>query len=305
MSYFFASACTITVKVSVAEGRGAMQVLKMEESKLQKSPRGYFVGLTTMDYVFYVNSHPQKNSKVKTNHFTRLVGGPAANAAITYSLLGGNATLVTCLGNTAESDVIKETLQKFGVTVFNCTEDDVMPAVAAIAVDRNGDRQIFSGQNQYKAINAPALEEPAFCLFDLNQQELSLAVLRNCDCEIVVDAGSWKGETLAFLKKASVVISSEEFRDPAGRDIFSINECRNAKKAMTRGEKPVLLTDGEIPVASVTCVDSLAAGDIFHGAFCFAYYHKQFDFKAALTFASTIATESVKYEGPWEWAKQV
>ena len=72
-----------------------------------------------MDYVFYVDSHPQKNSKVKTNHFTRLVGGPAANAAITYSLLGGNATLVTCLGNTAESDVIKETLQKFGVTVFN------------------------------------------------------------------------------------------------------------------------------------------------------------------------------------------
>ena len=47
-----------------------MQVLKMEESKLQKCPRGYFVGLTTMDYVFYVNSHPQKNSKVKTNHFS-------------------------------------------------------------------------------------------------------------------------------------------------------------------------------------------------------------------------------------------
>ena len=156
----------------------------MDGPKRQTSPRGYFVGLTTMDYVFYVDSHPRKNSKVKTNHFTRLVGGPAANAAITYSLLGGNATLVTCLGNTAESDVIKETLEKSGVTVVNCTEDDAMPAVAA------------------------------FCLFDLNQQELSLDVLHNCNCEIVVDAGSWKGETLSFLKKASVVISSEEFRDP-------------------------------------------------------------------------------------------
>ena len=282
-----------------------LKVFKMDGPKRQTSPRGYFVGLTTMDYVFYVDSHPRKNSKVKTNHFTRLVGGPAANAAITYSLLGGNATLVTCLGNTAESDVIKETLEKSGVTVVNCTEDDAMPAVAAIAVDRNGDRQIFSGQNQYKTIKVPALEEPAFCLFDLNQQEFSLAVLRNCNCEIVVDAGSWKGETLAFLKKASVVISSEEFRDPAGRDIFAIEECGNAKKAMTRGEKPIRLADGEIPVASVTCVDSLAAGDIFHGAFCFAYYHKQFDFREALTFASKIATESVKYAGPWEWAKKV
>ena len=129
-----------------------------------------------------------------------------------------NATLVTCLGNTAESEVIKKTLEKFGVTVVNCTEDDAMPAVAAIAVDRNGDRQIFSGQNQYKTINAPALEEPAFCLFDLNQQELSLAVLRNCDCEIIVDAGSWKGETLAFLKKASVVISSGMCERTKGHD---------------------------------------------------------------------------------------
>ena len=282
-----------------------LKVSKMDRPERQTSPRGYFVGLTTMDYVFYVDSHPRKNSKVKTNHFTRLVGGPAANAAITYSLLGGNAALITCLGNTAESDVIKDALDKFGVTVVNCTEDDVMPAVAAIAVDRNGDRQIFSGQNQYKTIHVPALEEPAFCLFDLNQQELSLGVLHNCDCEVVVDAGSWKGETLAFLNKASVVISSEEFRDPAGRDIFAIEECANAKKAMTRGEKPVRLADGEIPVASVTCVDSLAAGDIFHGAFCFAYYHKQYDFRAALTFASKIATESVKYAGPWEWAKKV
>ena len=149
------------------------------------------------------------------------------------------------------------------------------------------------------------MEEPAFCLFDLNQQELSLGVLPNCACEIVVDAGSWKGETPAFLKKASVVISSEEFRDPSGRDIFSIEECSNAKKAMTRGEKPVRLADGEIPVESVTCVDSLAAGDIFHGAFCVAYYHKQYDFREALTFASKIATESVKYAGPWEWAKKV
>ncbi len=275
------------------------------EPKLQTGPRGYFVGLTTMDYVFYVDSHPQKNSKVKTDRFRRLVGGPAANAAITYSLLGGNATLLTCLGSTAESDVIKETLHKYGVTVFNCTEDETMPDIAAIAVDRDGDRQIFSGQNQYKITNVPALDEPAFCLFDLNRQELSLSVLRNCNCEIVVDAGSWKGDAAAFLKKADIVISSEDFRDPSGHDIFSMKECVNAKKAMTRGGKPVLLADGEIPVESVPCVDSLAAGDIFHGAFCFAYYHKQWGFKEALACASKIATESVKYEGPWAWAAKL
>ena len=280
-----------------------MQLLKNDRVNTQQNPRGCFVGLTTLDYVFYVDCQPENNAKVKTNNYKRFVGGPAANAAITYALLGGDATLVTCLGNTVESDFIKETLKGFGVTVFNCTEDDALPNIAAIAVDQFGNRKIFSGQNQYTKINIPVIDKHDFCLFDLNQQELSLGILKNCDCEIVVDAGSWKGETSAFLKKANVVIASENFRDPSGHDIFAVKECKNAKKAITRGEKPILLADGEIPVEPVACVDSLAAGDIFHGAFCFAYYHKRCDFKAALAYAAKIATESVKYFGPREWAK--
>ena len=282
-----------------------MQLLKKDGVNTQKITKGYFVGLTTLDYVFYVESQPQENAKTKTNHYKRFVGGPAANAAITYSLLGGNATLVTCLGNTIESDYIIKVLNKYGVTVLNCSNDDEMPNIAAIAVDKYGNRRIFSGQNQYTISNVPELDKPDFCLFDLNQQELSLGILKNCACDIVVDAGSWKGETAEFLKKASVVIASENFRDPSGRDIFAINECVNAKKAITRGEKPILLADGEIPVESVACTDSLAAGDIFHGAFCFAYYHEHRGFKEALAFASKIAAESVKYIGPREWAKHV
>ena len=278
------------------------KLFKKDGMNIQKTPKGYFVGLTTLDYVFYVDSQPQENAKTKTNKYKRFVGGPAANAAITYSLLGGDATLITCLGNSVESDYIKKILNKYGVTVLNCTEDDAMPNIAAIAVDQNGNRSIFSGQNQFNKINVPKLDKPDFCLFDLNQQELSLAILKNCECEIVIDAGSWKGETSEFLKKASIVIASENFRDPLKHDIFALKECINAKKAVTRGEKPILLADGEIPVEPVACADSLAAGDIFHGAFCFAYYHGHRGFKEALAFASKITAESVKYVGPREWA---
>ena len=281
------------------------KLFKKDGMNIQKTPKGYFVGLTTLDYVFYVDSHPQENAKTKTNHYKRFVGGPAANAAITYSLLGGDATLITCLGNSVESDFIRKILNEYGVTVLNCTDDDAMPNIAAIAVDQNGNRRIFSGQSQFIISNFPKLDKPDFCLFDLNQQELSLEILKDFGCEIVVDAGSWKGETSEFLKKASIVIASENFRDPSGNNIFSIKECINAKKAITRGEKPILLADGEIPVEHVACADSLAAGDIFHGAFCFAYYHKHNDFKTALSFASKIATESVKYAGPREWANHI
>lgn len=270
-----------------------------------KIPRGYFIGLTTLDYVFYVDSQPRSNEKVKTGEFQRYVGGPAANAAITYSLLGGNATLVTCLGNTVESKIMEDILQGYGVTVLNCTDDDTLPNIAAIAVDLCGNRKIFSGQHQYNKLDFPVIDKPGFCLFDLNQQELSLGMLEKCECEIIVDAGSWKGETAEFLKKADVVIASETFRDPSGNDVFSIKECSNAKKAVTRGEKPILLADGEIPVEPVECVDSLAAGDIFHGAFCFAYYHEHNEFEEALRYAAEIATESVKHTGPRDWVNTI
>ena len=118
-----------------------MQLLKNDRLNTQQIPRGCFVGLTTLDYVFYVDSQPQENAKVKTNNYKRFVGGPAANAAITYALLGGNASLVTCFGNTVESDFIKETLNRYGVTVLNCTEDETLPNIAAIAVDQFGPRE--------------------------------------------------------------------------------------------------------------------------------------------------------------------
>ena len=156
-----------------------MQLLKMDGVNIQKNPKGCFVGLTTLDYVFYVDSQPQENAKTKTNHYKRFVGGPAANAAITYSLLGGNATLVTCFGNSVESDYIIKILNKYGVTVLNCSNDDAMPNIAAIAVDKYGNRRIFSGQNRYTISNVPKLDNPDFCLFDLNQQELSLDILKN------------------------------------------------------------------------------------------------------------------------------
>jgi len=74
---------------------------------------------------------------------------------------------------------------------------------------------------------------------------------------------------------------------------------------MTRGEKSIRLQNGEIPAESVTCVDSLAAGDIFHGAFCYGYLEKELGFEQALEYASKIATESVKYKGPREWMRHI
>ena len=291
--------------------------------------KGYFAGLTTLDYVYYVDEYPDNNSKVRTEDYKYYVGGPAANAAITYSLLGGKAVLMTCLGKSAIAEMIKGILSDYGVEVLDFSEDDSLPNVATIVVDREGNRTIFSGQRKQGSavvnikrnlsmsdgeilrqktgtVNLAdrilSDRKKAFCLFDLNQQELALQLLEQTDCPVVLDAGSWKTNTELFLKKADIVISSEGFRSPEGKDIFEIKECERALKAMTRGEKDILTEGGCVSVCGeAECADSLAAGDIFHGAFCYAYFDAKKDFISALEFARDVAGESVKYRGPREW----
>lgn len=271
---------------------------------------GLFVGLATLDYVFYTDDYPEQNHKIKTEKYTRYVGGPAANAAITYSLLGGEAVLVTCLGKSLEAQTIKGILNEYGVKVIDCADDSELPTIATIVVDGKGERTIFSGQRRFEKVKIPALDNLAaattsisFALFDLNRQEIALELLEELSCEVVLDAGNWKPNTAGFLKRAAVVISSDTFISPDNKRIFDIPECVNALKAITRGENTILTENGSIPVERAEVVDSLAAGDIFHGAFCYAYYNEHNSFEEALKFAAQIATESVRHTGPREWAK--
>ena len=74
------------------------------------TPKGLFVGLCTKDIVYYTDEIPKKNHKIKTDDFATYIGGPAANAAITYAALGGDATLATCLGMGPESEAIMKEL---------------------------------------------------------------------------------------------------------------------------------------------------------------------------------------------------
>lgn len=259
-----------------------------------------FVGLTNIDYVYYLDSLPEENSKCKTGDYSKYIGGPAANAAITYAALGGDATLITAIGGSAEGRIIEEGLSAYGVKVINTAHDDRLPGMSTICISKNGDRTIISGQNSYEDIHLDGIDMDAydFAMFDCNQQDIALPLLEGTKCDIVLDAGSYKENTDRFLEKAKIVISSEQFRDPKGMDIFEMEYPNIRYKAMTRGEKPIRLTDGELAVPQVKCVDSLAAGDIFHGAFCFAFYEKGMQFDEALTYAAKIASKSVQHKGP-------
>lgn len=292
---------------------------------LHRKKKGLFVGLCTKDILYYTDELPAHNHKAKTEDFAVYIGGPAANAAITYAALGGDATLATCLGDSMESRAMIEELKGYGVKVLNYSEYDTLPNTACIVVSSDGKRTILSGQHRFSVNREYDLSDYDFALFDCNQQEISLDILEGLDAAegkeaarkpIVLDAGSFKPNIEKFLERADIVIASEDFADASGNNIFAQN-CDATHKAMTRGEKPILYLGTEmerkvplllpekteIPVEQVTAVDTLGAGDIFHGAFCYGYFEKGQTCEEALCFAGKVASESVKYRGPREWIK--
>ncbi len=331
-TFFFVCACSIiggddrkrvlitTNYLFIKEGIECMT--KNRRSDVTMGPKGLFVGLCTKDILYYTDDIPAHNHKSKTDDFANYIGGPAANAAITYAALGGDATLATCLGDSTESRAMIEELNGYGVKVLNFSEYDTVPNTACIVVSSDGKRTILSGQHRFEVNREYDVEAYDFALFDCNQQEISLDILSTFGMSdgktVVLDAGSLKPNIERFLDRADIVIASEDFKDPAGNTIFEMN-CNAGHKAITRGEKPILyrktefLQGGcaapgnkrELPVEAVQAVDTLGAGDIFHGAFCYGYFEKGYSCEEALIFAGKVASESVKYRGPREWMKHL
>ncbi|MFM8008533.1 MAG: PfkB family carbohydrate kinase, partial [Dolichospermum sp.] len=73
--------------------------------------------------------------------------------------------------------------------------------------------------------------------------------------------------------------------------------------AITQGEKPIqYLTNNvrnSINVPKIQPVDTLGAGDIFHGAFC--HYILENSFVQALTLAANTAAKACQYFGTRNW----
>ena len=274
--------------------------------------KGVFAGLTGLDITYYQNEFPNENLKSKTNEYQTFVGGPAANAAITYAILGGNATLVTCLGHSTIAKAIKTELSEdYQVTVIDVAEDtNVLPCISSVLVNtEKASRTIWSGQQQFSIPEGIEYEniifESDFCLSDCNLPEVTVELLkgfRNHNKKIVLDSGSWKPHFSVCLPLANEIIASVHCKPQEGDLLTFLKDTAVKNIAITDGENDTRWFEGSnqgrITISNIQAVDTLAAGDVLHGAYCYYRYHEGLSFVQALEKATGVASESVKYIGP-------
>lgn len=282
------------------------------------SIRGMFIGLTTIDFIYVVENPPKTNEKIVASNQMILSGGPATNASITFSKLGGNATLVSGIGTHHLNKIALSEFENYNIKHFDLLPEfkDILPLSSIMIKEKTGERSVVSinaKNNQVKDIPSSIdLKDFDIVLFDGHQMELSIKIsaeLKNNGTITVFDGGSWKKGTENLLSNIDYVICSENFLPPncnSSKDVINyLIDHQVNNFAISRGNKPIIIfSNGEeslIHVDSENVVDTLGAGDILHGTFCYYVLKNNTTFKEALIKASKIASLSCKHYGSRKW----
>ncbi len=278
---------------------------------------GLFVGMVTLDLVYLATKLPGSNEKVAASDYTVAAGGPATNAAVTFSYLGDRATILGVVGTHPITQLIRGDLENQGVIIadLDSTTTQSPPVSSIIVTQQTGDRSVIS-------LNATKIEISSeqilknlnsigdLVLIDGHQMGAGYAVAqlaKNNNIPVVIDGGSWKPGFEKILPFVDYAICSANFYPPGCSHYKEVIAYLTAAGipniAITQGEKPIQYISrgvaGEIPVPQINAVDTMGAGDIFHGAFC--HYILRINFTKALAAATKIAAYSCQFFGTRQW----
>lgn len=280
------------------------------------APVGVFVGLTTLDVVHRARRAPGPNEKATAERQDLAAGGPAANAAVVFAALGGRARLVTALGTGPAAAIARADLMAHGVEVVDLAQGSALDlGISAIRVDvLTGDRSVLSMDAAAADLPAPddtttLLDGCEVALFDGHHPRVAArlaAAAQASQIPVVIDAGRWKPVMTDLLSRASTVIASADFRLADGTAPGRLGDSSGVPQwAVTHGAGPVeWWTDeaaGQVEVPAVDAVDTLGAGDAFHGAFAYAGVRGPAAFADQLADAAAVAALRCSVVGPRDW----
>nr|WP_231709759.1 PfkB family carbohydrate kinase [Arthrobacter zhangbolii] len=280
---------------------------------------GVFAGLATLDVIHHVSAVPRANEKVTGTAQFVAAGGPAANAAVTFAGLGGRAVLLTVLGRGPVAGLIRADLGAWGVEVVDIDPERTSGApVSSIAVTAaSGERSVVSADAVSDGAEAPAdladlLIGAGTLLVDGHYPLLAVAAARAArdrGIPVVVDAGRWKSVMADLLPLADAMVCSDDFRYPGtatSAHTAGILVARGVPGVVTtHGSEPVLWwrqgEHGAVDVPAVEVRDTLGAGDVFHGAYCYFSSSSGRGIAGDLESAAGIAALRCTVPGPRAW----
>lgn len=243
-------------------------------------------GVAVVDFVFYLDEMPRLAEKYRAQGAEITGGGGAANAAAAIARLGGHAMLASRLGADQVADMIAAGLKADGVDCAMLRRfEGRRSSFSSVFIDKSGERQIVNFRDPELPMDAGWLQAAlpddfAAALADTrwpDGAEVLMRTARERGLPGVLDGEAPIREAEAALNLAShIAFSAQGLRDWAEHDdldkaLADVAAETGAFVCVTDGSKGVAWRNGAAsgfePAFAIKPVDTLGAGDVWHGAF--------------------------------------
>jgi sulfofructose kinase len=267
------------------------------------------VGLNATDTLILLSRFPAYGGKAPFEHEVMSPGGQVASAMVTCARLGMRAKYIGTLGDDQYGAVQLESLRASGI---NLDDIEIRPDCpnqrAYILVDQvTGERTVLWKRAECLRIDPASLTaDKITCArllhidgHDTPAVARASEIARRHQIPVTVDVDTIYPGFDRVLPNVDYLIASSEFparwtheSDPLRALAIIQDEYGMHVAAMTLGADGALArADGEYiysPGFVVDCVDTTGAGDVFHGAFCYAV-SESMPLHEALEFSNAMA----------------
>jgi sulfofructose kinase len=249
------------------------------------------VGLNATDTLLGVPHFPAYAGKVPFQEEILSTGGQVASAMVACARLGLRAKYIGTVGDDERGRLQLESLQQSGVNLDHVQLRKGCPNQSAyIIIDRStGERTVLWRRPECLRIDPEEIApEQIACarLLHIDGHDTpavahAAEIARRAGIPVTVDVDTIYHGFERVLPNVDYLIASSEFpsqwtneRDPFKALELIQNEFKMRVAAMTLGSHGCLARENGrflySPAFVVNCVDTTGAGDVFHGAFCYA-----------------------------------
>ena len=251
------------------------------------------VGHATLDSVYRIEAFPSRPTKVPALGLDRSIGGMAANAACAISALGGTATFWGPLGIDETAEQIEAEFARAGVDARGVIRvPGAQSSQSAIVVDGQGERLIISQRGTALEAGSGELDGRAIqadvVMADVRWNAGSEWAIRRARAQGIPVVLDGEMGNVALLRRLvpladHLIFSEPGFAEWLGRPASMEAAAGHLQTLVANGATLAAVTHGErgviychrgqlvhLPAMPVKAVETLGAGDVFHGAYSLA-----------------------------------
>jgi len=267
------------------------------------------IGLNATDTLILVPRFPAYAGKIAFDREVLSPGGQVASALVTCARLGLRTKYIGTVGDDERGRIQMESLRESGINLDDVeVRADCPNQTAYILIDQStGERTVLWKRDDCLRLKPSSISEEKITsarllhidAHDTEAVTLGAQIARRHGIPVTLDVDTIYHGFERVLPHVDYLIASSDFptqwtseRDPFRALELIQEEFKMRVAAMTLGSYGALARCGGrfvySPAFVVNCVDTTGAGDVFHGAFCYAVIENM-ELGDALEFSNAMA----------------